>query len=216
MATSYQMWLTCNGEKEKIQLPVLPEEIAINRGTKNQNINIAGFGEITIIQSRPAVAFSFSSFFPTTLFPGCSNLSYGTPKTAVDKIINWKDSKKPVHFIVTGADIDMFCTIETFNTNETGGDVGTIYYSLALKEYREVNVRQVKVDIKTQVATMDPSPSRVDNTFPPKTYRVKRGDCLWNIAQKYLGSGSRYTQIKSLNNLSSNLIFPDQILKIPS
>ena len=26
-------------------------------------------------------------------------------------------------------------------------------------------------------------------------WRVARGDCLWNIAKKYLGDGSRYTEI---------------------
>ena len=47
------------------------------------------------------------------------------------------------------------------------------------------------------------------------TYTVKRGDTLWGIAQKYLGSGSKWIEIKKANNLSSDLIKPGQILKIP-
>lgn len=47
------------------------------------------------------------------------------------------------------------------------------------------------------------------------SYSVKIGDSLWSIAEKLLGSGNRYQEIKSINNLSSDTIFPGQILKIP-
>ena len=46
-------------------------------------------------------------------------------------------------------------------------------------------------------------------------YTVKKGDSLWAIAQRYLGNGSKYTEIKALNGLSSDTIYPNQILKIP-
>lgn len=47
------------------------------------------------------------------------------------------------------------------------------------------------------------------------TYTVVRGDCLWNIAKKLLGSGSRYTEIKELNGMKNNTIYAGQVLKIP-
>lgn len=47
------------------------------------------------------------------------------------------------------------------------------------------------------------------------TYTVGRGDCLWNIAKKLLGSGSRYTEIKALNGMKNNTIYAGQVLKIP-
>lgn len=46
-------------------------------------------------------------------------------------------------------------------------------------------------------------------------HTVVKGDSLWNIAKKYLGSGFKYTKIKELNGLKSNLITPGQKLKIP-
>jgi len=49
----------------------------------------------------------------------------------------------------------------------------------------------------------------------PKTYIVQKGDSLWGIARKQLGSGARYPEIMSLNNLSSTTIYPGQVLKIP-
>ena len=48
-----------------------------------------------------------------------------------------------------------------------------------------------------------------------KTYTVKTGDTLWDIAQTLLDNGARYKEIVSLNNLHSSIIYPGQVLKIP-
>ena len=42
------------------------------------------------------------------------------------------------------------------------------------------------------------------------------GDTLWAIAKKYLGNGSRYKEIVSLNGLKSNVIYSGMKLKIPN
>jgi len=55
----------------------------------------------------------------------------------------------------------------------------------------------------------------LDAAGNPKTYIVQKGDSLWGIAQKQLGSGARYPEIMTLNNLSSTAIYPGQVLKIP-
>ena len=52
-----------------------------------------------------------------------------------------------------------------------------------------------------------------------ETYRVHtvvHGDTLWAIAKKYLGNGSRYKEIVSLNGLTSNVIYSGMKLKIPN
>ena len=48
------------------------------------------------------------------------------------------------------------------------------------------------------------------------TYTVKAGDTLWDIAQSQLGNGSRYKEIMTLNGLTSDVIQPDQVLKLPT
>lgn len=50
------------------------------------------------------------------------------------------------------------------------------------------------------------------------TYKVVKGDCLWNIAAKYLGSGSRWTEIADLNSISKSrpIIYPGQVLTLYS
>lgn len=59
--------------------------------------------------------------------------------------------------------------------------------------------------------------SKTDNSASTNyfTYTVKKGDTLWAIAQRYLGSGTKYKEIKALNALNSDTIYPNQILKIP-
>lgn len=54
-----------------------------------------------------------------------------------------------------------------------------------------------------------------DNDTGYKTVEVKKGDTLWGIAEKYLGSGSRYREIMSLNSLTSVTIHPGLVLSIP-
>lgn len=219
MSTKYQMWLTYNAEKEKIQLPVLPQTFKTNNGSNNDSMNITGLGEIIIMQSRPALEFSFSSFFPAARFPGIQVSSLTKPLELVQKINAWKASKKPVHLIATACGVDLYCTIEKFNYSEEGGDPGTYQYDITLKEYREITVRQVKVDIPAKAATVEKEAARVDNSVQPKTYTVKSGDCLWNIAKKYYGSGSDYTKIYNANKGviggNPNLIYPGQVLTLP-
>lgn len=45
-------------------------------------------------------------------------------------------------------------------------------------------------------------------------YTVKKGDTLWGIAKKHLGSGTLYPEIKRINNLTSDTIYPGQVLKL--
>ena len=55
--------------------------------------------------------------------------------------------------------------------------------------------------------------------YPATEYRVHtvvKGDTLWGIAAKYLGSGIRYKEIVQLNGLKSDVIYVGNKLKIPN
>ena len=49
-----------------------------------------------------------------------------------------------------------------------------------------------------------------------RVHTVVKGDTLWDIAALYLGKGSRYPEIKTLNGLTSNVIYSGWKLKIPN
>ena len=47
-------------------------------------------------------------------------------------------------------------------------------------------------------------------------YRVQPGDCLFSIAQRLLGSGDRYPEIKALNGMTTDILLPEQRIRIPA
>lgn len=53
------------------------------------------------------------------------------------------------------------------------------------------------------------------STLASTLYTVQSGDSLWSIAEKFLGNGQRYREIKSLNSLTNDEIYPGQNLKLP-
>lgn len=59
-------------------------------------------------------------------------------------------------------------------------------------------------------------PSGNKNSNKYIMYTVVSNDSLWSIAQAHLNDGTRYKEIKSLNNLTSDTIYPGQVLKIPN
>ncbi len=213
-----QLWLTYNGEKEKIQFPVLPESFEVSFGNKNTSVQISGLGEIVVLQDRPAIEVSWDGFFPATRFPGIQVDSITPPATLLKTISEWKNSNKPAHLILTGTDANFYVAIQSITATEKGGDPDVIHYKIKLKEYREVKVRKVTVDTVTQVATVPAQETRTDNRVQETTYTVEAGDCLWNIAKRLLGDATRYTEIAALNAdqiKNPNLIYPGQVLRLP-
>ena len=57
-------------------------------------------------------------------------------------------------------------------------------------------------------------PESTTATSGYETYTVKKGDSLWKIAARYLGDGSRYKEIMTLNSLTSTTIHPGLVLRI--
>lgn len=219
MSSSYQMYLKSGNET--FRFPVLPENISVSYGSNNERLRVCGVGEVTIIQDSDAAVLKFESFFPKTFFSGCDYKNIPVPANAVKKILAFKESKKPVRFTLTGGmGVSMYCTIEDFEPVEKGGDIGTIYYSIKLKEYKETNIRQIKVNVSSKKAKISATSSRIDPTPSSQTYTVVRGDCLWNIAKKFYGSGAKYTIIYNANKGviggNPNLIYPGQVLTIPA
>ena len=60
---------------------------------------------------------------------------------------------------------------------------------------------------------VDPVPAP-EPTDKERTYTVKPGDSLWGIAEREMGNGMLYEELKRYNNLHDYTIYPGQVLKI--
>jgi len=67
-------------------------------------------------------------------------------------------------------------------------------------------------------AMYDPAVIRRYGLLEWPAHTIRRGDTLWAIAKRYLGSGLRYTSIFQSNrevNNDPDLILPQQQVKVP-
>ncbi|MDO7787121.1 LysM peptidoglycan-binding domain-containing protein [Desulforamulus aquiferis] len=217
MQSINQFWLSFNNGAERLQLPVNPGELSVGNGSQNTTVSVSKLGEVSIIQDPTLKTFSLASEFPATPGPYCEYQDIPDPWQAVQVIERWKNSGMPVRFIVTGTSINFAVTIEDFSFKEVGGDVGTIYYELLLKEYKFIIPRQLEIAVVNgqQVFSVQAKQSRPDTKPQAKTYMVKPGDSLWKIAQLEMGNGSKWPEVAKLNGINPKYILrPGQVIKL--
>lgn len=214
-----EFWLK-KTNSDKFMLPVNPESFAFTEKHTNTSVNVNALGEVNLIGKRNLKEGTISSFFPNRNYNFGNNKSRKSPYTYVKKILSWKEAGKPIRIIV-GGNINIQVTIESFKYGEQDG-TGDVYYDLQLKEYRAVTVKKTKYKETTKKKTIKKKTTTkkrtTENKPKTKTYTVKSGDCLWNIAKKYYGNGAQYTKIYNANKRkikNPNLIYPGQVLTIP-
>ncbi|MGG3801796.1 LysM peptidoglycan-binding domain-containing protein [Metabacillus fastidiosus] len=192
----YEMWISTDDGEQRFRFPVLPQSIEVSNSSKNESVDIAKFGEVTILQKPGAEIFSFSSFFPIRYSPLVEYNGFLTPWDCVKMFKKWKEDEKVLRFVITGTMINSVVSLEEFNFNEDGGDVGNINYSLTLKEFKYVNVKKIT---KKKKISKKARPFFYKNPKNNQTYTVKKGDTLWALARKYYGDGSKWNKIWEAN-----------------
>ena len=242
MTTNYQMWLNYDNDKSKFRFPVLPEKIKVSVKGKPVSIDLDGVGEVLHKTKRDAITVSFSSFFPAQYggFCAVSQSEFRDAKSCNEEIMKRMESDQACHFLLvsSGLNLNIYAIITSYVPQEEGGDPGTISYSIELKEFRQVTVRTIKnpntkATVKKSTTSRKSTNSKkvTSSTKKSKKYTVKKGDCLWNIAKKYYGSGSKYKKILNANKSvldkaakkmgysnckNGNLIFPGTVITIPA
>lgn len=216
---AYGLVLICGGQE--IDFPVLPEKIEVSAGSKNEKVTILGLGEALILKEKGLKTVSWEGIFPVHTAPYVTG-GITDPISAVKTIQDARDSGEPVRLLLTGTDLD--CNeqmgIETFDYEERGGEVGDIYYSIKLTQWKNLSPKKIVLPTKPKEPAKVQETKR--STTKPKTskkYTVKSGDCLWTIAQKYYGKGSDWKKIYNANKgvigSNPNLIYPGQTYTIP-
>lgn len=213
-----EFWLK-KSNSDKIMLPVNPESFAFTEKHNNTSVNVNSIGEVNLLGKRDLKTGTISSHFPKRDRNYANNSGRQAPYTYINKLLSWKSSGKPVQLIITGTKINFQVTIETLKYGEQDG-TGDVYYDLTLKEYRAVEIKKTKLKKtkKKKTTKKKSKPKRPAAKKKTKTYTVKSGDCLWNIAKRFYGNGAQYTKIYNANRgkiKNPNLIYPGQMLTIP-
>jgi len=197
-----EFWLSYNNFAEKFQLPVNPGEFKVLAGNKNTIVDIEALGEINLIGGEKLAEIELTSFFPANYAPYCAYSDIPEPYDAVEIIEKWRKTKLPIRLIITGTPVNMACTIENFEYGEKGG-TRNVDYTLNLREYRFIEVKQVD----------DTTGSRTSTKETPKKYKVKRGDTLSVISKRMYGDSSLWSDIYAAN-LTAIGPNPDTLLAV--
>ena len=187
-------------DKDIFRFPVLPSAINIQDYAITNDSNITGLGDVTIFGGKGLRTIEISSFFPNPKrkYSFVSYTDYPKQYDCVSKIKKWMDKGKVLRFIVTGTEINFQVRITDFEYSEQDG-TRDVYFTINLKEYRKIKIssttpKKKKTDNKDRTDTKE-----TDNKPKQKTYTVKSGDTLYDIAKKHYGKGSDYKKIIEKN-----------------
>lgn len=216
-----QMFLSYTDSKSKVhklRIPVLPEKIKVTYSNKDDTEYVYGVGEVTVIKHAGAAKIQFESFFPKYACQG-SVSSPTAPNTCAKFMITLMGLSTYATFTYTGGPHPISMKVRVkYEEYEQGGDPNAIYYTLTMTEYVVTSVRKINLNSSGK-ATVSSKKSTSSSKSSSKTYTVKKGDSLWNIAKKYYGNGAKYTTIYNANKKvigsNPNVIKAGMVLTIP-
>ena len=202
-------------DKDIFRFPVLPSAINIQDYAIINDSNITGLGDVAIFGGRGLRGVEITSFFPNPKrkYKFVNYTSYPKQYECVAKIKKWMDKGEVLRFIVTGTEINFQVRITDFEYSEQDG-TRDVYFTINLKEYREIKISSTtpekkKTDNKDRTDTKE-----TDNKPKQKTYTVKSGDTLYDIAKKHYGKGSDYKKIIENNKSKYPSLAKNTIIKV--
>ena len=218
---------------DKCLLPVTPSKLAIKINNANKTVTLINEGEINILKQAKLTDIDFECEIPQVKQPyavypsGFKGASY-----FLDYFEELKTSKKPFQFIVCRQtpngkkffNTNMKVTLEDYKITEDSKQGYDLKVKISLKQWRDYGTKTVNITIAASKPKASVEPTRAATSSPApsasQTYTVVKGDCLWNIAKKFYGNGSKYTVIYNANRGviggNPNLIYPGQVLTIPA
>lgn len=207
----------------KTQFPMMPEKIIMGADAKFMTYSIISLGDVKIPRGKGIKEISWSGIFPGKPRKNSSLVSAWTePDALIKRMEDYRDKGTVCNLLVTGTCINYSVYISSFKGKYAGGS-GDFQYdikfiiAIEIKIYT-TNELKLKTPTKSKRPASKKSTKKKATESKTTTYTVKKGDCLWRIAQKFLGKGSRYSEIYNLNRdkiKNPNLIYPGQKLRIP-
>lgn len=136
----------------------------------------------------------------------------------MNEVHNVVDTQNGWGQLENGTWINLNFTVPYENSQEVA-EIPTVFVT-GMSVVEENKVEEPVVTV-TESATDVVVPAEKPKQSKPKykLHKVKKGgisgESLWDIAEQHLGSGERYTEIKAMNNLKSDILRAGMVLKIP-
>lgn len=217
----------------KCLLPVPPSKLKIKINNKNETVTLMNEGEINVLKKAGLTDIEFECSLPQVQYPFAV---YKSGFKEADYFLNYfealKSEKKPFQFIVCRRkpdgkslfDTNIKVSMEDYSITEDAKDGFDLTVKVKLKQYRDYGTKTINISFGAEKPKGAVEPQRETAGSPApataQSYTVVKGDCLWNIAKKFYGNGSKYSVIynanKSVVGGNPNLIYPGQVLTIPA
>lgn len=206
--TDYGIYLSTADDTEGFRLPVNPSEIEMRGQGQGVEYTVLKLGEINVIKEPRLTEIKFGSIFPAQRYPFVVGQTLLEPLVYVNLIEKWKAEQRVARLIVVGGslDINMTVSIEDFTWRERAGS-SDIEYEILLKRYVYHAPKRVIVRSSQQTNTITVKQTKKPRPVSkqqPRTYTLVAGDNLWKIAKKFLGDGSRWREIATLNGIKDS------------
>lgn len=218
----YRLYLKQDGKQ--ILLPVAPAEMETKTGNQNKTVYILNFGEMNLAKKAGLQEIHFTILLPGRKYAFVQTEGgFREPEYFLNCFREYKMAAKPVQLILFRKLADgrqIFCgnmdvLLEDYAVTEKGGEQGDFWVEMCWKEWK--TAKSIRYSVKKQEGSnvlVEQGQKREAKT-PTVTYTVKKGDCLWNIAKRELGDGTKYKEIAKKNGISDpNRIYPGQVLKL--
>ena len=199
---------------DHLEFPYAPSELKLTIGSNNKTVDLISGNEINILKNPKLTEIEFDIELPRGRQYAFANTLVSS-KTYTDYFEKLMLNKTPAKLVITrpnpsirtgiGGTIKDFestvltVSLEGYTLEESAENAYDITVSLKFKEYNSYG------NVKKTVITSSNSSNKVTVSTPTKTvtsnksYVVKSGDCLWNIARKFYGDSSKWTTIYNTN-----------------
>ena len=206
------------------RLPVPPSRMTISTRGNNRVVNLIDEGDINILKLPQLKEISMDVLLPQGDYP----FRWGnhSPYFYLQKFERWKEYKEKIRFIVVRMspkgkmlwNTNVEISLEDYTIKEDANHGMDITVSLKLKEYKSYGTKGVETVTRGTKTTYSIVKSRRGKSAPlAPTYKVKLGDCLWNIVKRYCGSSTSWADIWAINKdiiKNPSDIIADIILKL--
>jgi len=222
---AYKMYLA------GVLMPVTPAKVKVKINNQNKTLTLIDGNEINILKEPKLTDVSFDVLLPQVSYP-FTNGGAQSAQTYLNLFEQLKTGKEPFQWILNrsrpnGAALfysNLTVSMEDYQITDDAEAGFDLTVTIKLKQYRPYGTKTVSITpspapSQPATATVTEPPRETSEAPKNSSYSVKKGDCLWNIAKKQLGDGSRWKEIYELNKdkiQNPNLIYPDQELALPS